>query len=110
MKITIQNLNRENERVRLPVPSYTAEPTGSSDYTGIWITGLYCAPRTGRRFVKTYSIWDRGDGIIKGTIVREVDEDAWLALCRKIGIDPGMETSQRANQIADDWNSTHETT
>lgn len=88
MTKTIQNLFGEYERGTLPNPHYSAEATGPEDYTGTWITGLYSGPRTGRKFVRTYSIWDNGRGSCIGTNYSELDESEYLDKCDRVGCEP----------------------
>jgi hypothetical protein len=87
---TITNLCGEAERVSLPQPHYEAAAQGEQDYTGVWITGIFSGPRTGRRFVRTYSIWQRShnDGRCVGTTIREIDEAEYLNLCERVDTDP----------------------
>ena len=93
MKTTIVNLNGENERISLPDPCYSAKASGQEDMgAGVWLTGLYRGPRTGRMIAETHSIWESGNsGRTVGTRFREVDTDEWLRLCGVAGIDPQVE-------------------
>lgn len=88
-RVTITNLNGEHERVTLPAPHYESRACGQSNGgTGVWITALYAGPRTGRKFVRSHSMWDRGDGCTVGTTYREIDESQYLAYCERVGCDP----------------------
>lgn len=91
-RVTITNLAGENERVTLPQPHFSDAATNSSGYnnagTGVWITALYAGPRTGRKFIRTNSIWDRGDGCNVGTTYRELDESEYLGACKRVGCEP----------------------
>ena len=89
-RVTITNLHGENERVAMPAPHYTAEARGQEDYTGVWITGLYSGSRTGRKFIRTHSIWERspGDGRNVGTTYRELSESDYLSSCARVGCEP----------------------
>lgn len=87
-RVTLQNLSGGLERVTLPQPHYEDDATGQQTYTGVWVTGLYSGPRTGRKFVRTYSIWDRGDGQTTGTTYRELDEAEYLDYCHRVGCEP----------------------
>jgi hypothetical protein len=85
---TITTLSGDKERVSLPKPHYTAAARGQQDFTGVWITGLYSGPRTGRRFAETYSIWENQRGGCAGTSVRELDDSEYLDYCRRAGTEP----------------------
>lgn len=92
IKTTITNLRGDNERISLPLPIYEAEPRGREHLgAGVWITGIYKGPRTGRMFLRTYSIWDRGDGAHVGTRVRELDQSDFLDYCQRVDINPPVE-------------------
>ena len=84
MNTTITNLNGDNERVTLPEAHWKGK---ENDGTGVWITGLYYGPRSGRIFIKTHSIWDDGRhmGINVGTRVREVERCEFLRACERTG-------------------------
>ena len=88
-RVTLQTLNGNTERVTLPQPHYECPHNGrGQDQTGVWIEALYVGPRTGRRFVRHYSIWDRGDGSTVGTTYRELDTSEYLWLCERVGCEP----------------------
>jgi len=91
-RVTITNLAGDSERVALPQPHFVEPSTNSSGYnntsTGVWITALYSGPKTGRRFIRTHSIWDRGNGMTVGTTYRELDESAYLAACERVRCEP----------------------
>lgn len=91
-RVTITNLAGDCERVTLPQPHFSESARNSSGYnntgTGTWITALYAGPRTGRKFIRTHSIWDRGDGATVGTTYRELAEPAYLAACERVGCEP----------------------
>lgn len=87
---TITNLNGDSERVSLPAPHFTASPRGRENLsTGIWLTGLYSGPRTGRKFARTYSIWQSktGYGVI-GETYCELTEAEYLHYCNVVGCEP----------------------
>jgi hypothetical protein len=91
---TIINLSGEHERVTLPQPEYSASKSGQEDFgTGVWLTGIWRGPRTGRMFVRTYSIWasSRNDGSNVGSRTIEVDESGYLRACDVAGIEPRTE-------------------
>jgi hypothetical protein len=48
--------------------------------TGTKRTGVYMTPRSKRVFVRTYSIWNRGDGCVVGERWHEADEYEIAAL------------------------------
>jgi hypothetical protein len=79
------NGNNRAERVTLPAPFYKAGVNGQEDYTGVWVTGLYYGPRSGRCFVEDYSIWDDGHGAITGKIIREVSLSELLRIANHVG-------------------------
>ena len=85
---TITNLRGDSERVSLPLPHYSVPADGQPEFTGVWITALYSGPRTGRRFVKTYSCWIARDGRCAGTTIRELDESDYLDYCERVGCEP----------------------
>lgn len=93
---TIINLQGERERVTLPTPHFLDGSHNSNAYnntgTGVWVTALYSGPRTGRKFVRTYSIWLRGNdsGRTVGTTYRELDESDYLRLCERVGCEPDI--------------------
>lgn len=88
-RVTITNLHGEAERVTLPHPHYHRVSSGRrEDETGVWIEAIYSGPRTGRKFVRTYSIWDAGNGRTVGTTYREMDESEYLRLCERVGTEP----------------------
>ena len=86
---TITKLNGDHERVSLPIPHYTAPARGEQLCTGVWITGLYSGPRTGRKFVRTYSIWQRrnGHGVV-GETLQELNAAEYLHYCNLVGVEP----------------------
>ena len=88
MTTTILNLSGKLERVSLPTPHYSASASGEAEFTGVWITGLYSGPRTGRRFAETYSIWDNGRGGHTGASVHELDESEYLRYCDIVRCEP----------------------
>lgn len=87
-RVIITNLKDEREYVTLPRPHWTGQRETS---TGITTEALYVGPRTGRRFVRTHSIWQQrgwnARGVV-GTTYREIDLDTYLAFCEKVGCDP----------------------
>lgn len=86
---TITNLDGDYERVSLPAPHYTGPANGAEHFAGVWITGLYSGPRTGRKFVRTYSIWQSRNGYgVKGETLRELDETEYLEYCERVGCEP----------------------
>jgi len=88
MKVTIQNLRGENERITLPPALYERDMCGRSESTtGVWYTGLYCGPRTGRMILRAYSIWEnpRTHGVT-GEYYEEVDLSTFLALCDQLNV------------------------
>ncbi len=87
-RVTIINLDGEAERVTLPAPFWHGSATGPAHSTGVWITGLYLGPRTGRMFRRSRSIWDRGDGATVGTTYRELTGSEFLTCCELVGVDP----------------------
>ena len=89
MKTTIYDDNGNATRVTLPAPFYGtagAGPSGSEDATGTWYVALYWGPRSGRCFVESYSIWDRGDGQTVGTVVSECSPSEMLHYCDRVGV------------------------
>lgn len=91
MDVTITNLDGFSERVRLPNASeYVADDAHyREEWTGVVVTGIWTGPRSGRRFLRTHSIWQnrKTHGIV-GTVYEEVDEERYLSLCDKVGIEP----------------------
>lgn len=86
---TIINLHGDCERVSLPAPHFTTHTHGPENLTtGIWITDLYSGPRTGRKFARTWSIWQKRDGGIEGETYRELDEIDYLHYCTVVGCEP----------------------
>ena len=87
-RVTINNLNHEREHVTLPRPHWTGRRECD---TGLTLEALYSGPRTGRRFARTYSIWQKrgwnATGVV-GTTYQELDEQAYLRLCQIAGVDP----------------------
>jgi hypothetical protein len=79
------NGNNRAERVTLPTPFYESEVRGAEDYTGVWITGLYYGPHSGRCFVEDYSIWDDGHGAVTGETIREVTLSELLRIADHVG-------------------------
>ena len=55
--------------------------------TGVHIEGIYMTPRSKRVFVKTYSIWDRGDGAVVGYRVHEAHSEEIGHLADKFDLD-----------------------
>jgi len=91
MGTIVQNLHGEREYVTLPQPLWE---DGVSWGTGIKLQALYRGPRTGRRFIETYSIWeDRQTHGVVGTRIYEAEESEWLAACERANIDPKMEAT-----------------
>ena len=84
MNTTITNLNGDAERVTLPVAHWSGRERAG---TGVWITGLYHGPRSGRVFIRTHSIWDDGRhmGINVGERVCEVECSEFLLACERTG-------------------------
>jgi hypothetical protein len=87
--VTITSLTGDSERVTLPRPHYE-NPKGhrSEDTTGTWWEALYVGPRTGRMFVRMYSIWDDGNGRCVGTTYSELSMADYLWFCERIGCSP----------------------
>ena len=87
---TITNLAGDCERVSLPAPHFTHDTHGQENLsTGVWITGLYSGPRTGRKFVRTYSIWQSRNGYgVRGETYRELDESEYLEHCAIVDCEP----------------------
>lgn len=92
MKKTVLNLRGELEYISLPKPHWqcceSGRRCGREDFTGVWITGLFVGPRTGRRIARIYSIWDAGNGQIAGETFSEIDQDTYLRYCRLVGVTP----------------------
>jgi len=88
-KATIHSDDYEQtaERVTLPKPFYAAKALGREDYTGVWVTGLYYGPHSGRCFVQTYSIWDDGHGRCQGESTREVGLAELLRIAKHVRAD-----------------------
>jgi hypothetical protein len=86
--VTITNLSGNAERITLPHPQFEAEVSGSEDWTGTWLTGLYVGPRSGRIVRRTYSIWQARDGGVTGETYDEIDKDTYLRMCQVVGIEP----------------------
>lgn len=87
-KATVRTLDGDMQRLSLPAPHYSAVARGQSEFTGVWITGLYSSPRTGRRFARTESIWDDGRGRCVGEAFHELDESEYLHYCRLVYTEP----------------------
>jgi hypothetical protein len=89
-RVTVTNLRGDSERVTLPHPHYESPAAGQETWTGVWITGLYAGPRTGRKFVRTESIWQRShnDSRCVGTTYRELDQAEYLDLCERVDCEP----------------------
>jgi hypothetical protein len=87
MKRTVELLSGETRRVALPEPHWSGRVESSA---GVFITGLFAGPRTGRRFLETYSQWDDGTGRGYGIGERysELDETDYLKLCARVGTEP----------------------
>lgn len=86
---TVLNLDGEYERVTLPAPHFTFPATGAEHFTGVWITALYSGPRTGRKFARTWSIWQSRNGHgVRGETHRELDEAEYLEYCERVGCEP----------------------
>ena len=88
---TITNLDGDHERVSLPAPHFVAEARGRENLsTGLWLTALFSGPRTGRKFARTYSIWQKRDGRggVVGETYRELDEAEYLHYCNIVGCEP----------------------
>lgn len=83
----IVTLRGHRERVTLPTPLWEGRiQTG----TGITLEAIYRGARTGRMFVRSYSIWQRSDGTgrLEGTTYAEIDRDEYLNLCDLAGVEP----------------------
>lgn len=93
-KVTIQDLNANNERVSLPAPLWT----GRVQYSvGLYVTAIYRGPRSGRMFAEFYSFWERrdGSGRVEGHTIREIDADEYLHYCRLADVEPvGAEATE----------------
>ena len=91
IKVTVIALDGEKARVTLPKPHYVSDPRGPEDAgTGRWVTGLYVGPRTGRFFLRTYSIWMRShnDSRVIGTVYQEIGLSEYLTWCDVVGVEP----------------------
>ena len=89
--VTITNLYDEAERISLPkTAEYDNDSTRrAEDHTGVWITGIWTGPRTGRHIGRSYSIWeDRTHHCNVGTRYRELDEEEYLQWCQIACIEP----------------------
>ena len=87
--VTLSNLRGDSERVTLPRPHYdNPKSCRSEDATGTWYEALYVGPRTGRMFLRAYSIWDDGHGRCVGTTYCELARDEYLDYCNRIGVEP----------------------
>ena len=87
---TITNLDGESERVSLPTPHFTHHTHGQENLsTGVWLTGLYSGPRSGRKFARTWSIWQKrvGYGVV-GETYFELGEAEYLHYCNVVGTEP----------------------
>ena len=90
MKYTITNLRGDAERITLPSAHYCQAARGFEHFTGVWITDLWAGPRTGRMFVRTYSIWQRAhnDGRNEGYRIRELTLSEYLRYCDIVDCEP----------------------
>lgn len=86
MVVTISNLSGEKERVSLPKPFFETKAQGQSDFTGVWITGLYYGKKTGRMFAETQSNWLDNKGYCIGTTYSELDRSDFLHYCQKVNV------------------------
>lgn len=94
---TIINLSGERERVVLPKPEYTADKSGLLDFgTGVWLTGIWRGARTGRMFIRTYSMWEspKKDGSCVGDRVIEVSKSEYLRACGVASIEPSVAATE----------------
>ena len=86
---TIINLAGDYERVSLPTPHYVGSANGAEHFSGTWITGLFSGRRTGRKFARTYSIWQSRNGRgVKGETYRELNETEYLEHCALVDCEP----------------------
>ena len=87
-QVTITNLQGESERVTLPPAQMECEVSGSEDWTGTWLTGLYVGPRSGRIVRRVYSIWQGRDGGVTGEVYDEIERSTYLSMCNVAGVEP----------------------
>jgi hypothetical protein len=85
MKTTIKNLHGNHEYINLPRPMWSGKVEIG---TGVTANQIFVGPRTGRKFLESYSCWDNGHGMCVGLQTREIDDDEYLRLCQQVGIDP----------------------
>ena len=89
MKMTTQTvtcLDGEYRRINLPKPHWTGKQVIGN---GVTLFNLYSGPKTGRKFMDTFSCWqlENGSGVV-GTKYVELDDSDYIRFCDIIGIDP----------------------
>ena len=88
MKANVTMLDGSREKVSLPNPHFTAKPCVNEYTTGISITGLFYARRTGKLYVQRYSRWDNRRGLTIGYYVDQVTLDEYRHYCKLVDCDP----------------------
>lgn len=86
MKALIQLENGYAKWRSLPSPIWEGSVSRETEVSpGRFLTGLYYGSRTGRAVIRSYSIWDRGDGQCYGEEFREVSLAEFLAAAKRVG-------------------------
>ncbi len=62
--------------------------------TGIWLTGLYKGPKSGRMVARFYSQWVDHKGRITGEYFSRIYLSDWVTYCELAGIDPQVEAEE----------------
>jgi hypothetical protein len=93
MKAEVKNVYGDYVLMSLPAPLWEGK---AQIGTGVWLTGLYRGPRTGRTVARYMSSWvDSKTGLIEGESFAMCDNSTWLWYCETAGInDPQVEAEE----------------
>jgi len=91
MKVKVSDLHGNCDYLSLPAPLWEGKKEIS---VGVWLTGLYKGPKTGRMVARFDSRWVDHKGRITGEYFSRIFICDWVNYCDLAGIDPDIEAEE----------------
>jgi len=92
MKVKVNGMYDSDCRyLSLPTPMWEGREELN---TGIWLTGLYKGPKSGRMVARFDSQWVDQKGRMEGESFSRIYMSEWINYCEIAGIDPQAEAEE----------------